>query len=314
MVLVSTLLPLNFRSTSIVTRFRFLPLNNNYDGAQVCLASRSTVLCELCRRNRSRCRECWYDQSIETQALQPLMYADSIKTVAKTLASSIVASYKSQSDIPGLFQDPYFWWEAGTVWNGLVEYSHLTKDAQFNDLVAEALEFQVGSERNYMPANQTKTLGNEDQSVWALAALAAAEVGFPKPKQGQWVDLAQSVFDNQVLRWDEETCGGGLRWQIFTFNKGYDYKNSFTAANFFLLSSRLARLTGNSTYRDWAGKAFKWSQDVGFIDNSFHVFDGADTNTDCKKINHLQWSYPHSVYTEGAAIMYNLVGYLCALH
>lgn len=246
--------------------------------------------------------------TIFTLNVSNLTDIDSIKSTAKTLASAIVAGYKSQDDlIPGLFPDPYYWWEAGAVWNGLVEYSHLTGDSQFNDLVSEALTFQVSDSFNYMPPNQTKTLGNDDQSTWALAALTAAEVNFPKPKEGEWIDFAKNVFDVQVLRWDDESCGGGLKWQIFTFNNGYNYKNTYTSANFFLLSARLAQLTGNSTYSAWADKTFKWTQDVGLISDDFHVYDGTDDTQNCSSINHIQWTYNYGVFTEGAAVMYNLV-------
>jgi mannan endo-1,6-alpha-mannosidase len=189
-----------------------------------------------------------------------------------------------------------------------VEYSHLPEDKQYDDLVSQALYFQIGENRDYFPANQTKTIGNDDQSTWALAALTAAEVGFPKPPNGEWIDFATSVFNEQVQRWDDETCGGGLRWQIFTFNNGYNYKNSFAAANFFLLAARLAKSTGNKTYSDWADKTFKWTQDIGIMSSDFHVYDGTDTNTNCSQINHIQWTYPSAVFTEGAAVMYNLVG------
>ncbi|KAF2465009.1 glycoside hydrolase, partial [Lindgomyces ingoldianus] len=236
--------------------------------------------------------------------------SDSIKSTAKSLASGIVAAYNSQpkGSAIGIFDDLYYWWEAGAVWGGMIEYSHLTGDSQYNALVSTALWSQIGDEelRAYMPPNQTKTLGNDDQSTWGLAALTAAEVGFQKPEQGEWVDLAKNVFDTQAVRWDEKTCGGGLRWQIFTFNNGYNYKNSFSTGNLFLLSARLAQLTGNKTYSEWADKSFKWMQDVGLISDTYHVFDGTDSATNCSQINHIQWTYAHGVCTEGAAVMYNL--------
>lgn len=72
-----------------------------------------------------------------------------------------------------------------------------------------------------MPPNQTKDLGNDDQVFWAFAAMAAAELNFPNPPsdQPQWLALAQAVFNTQALRWDTTSCGGGLKWQIFSFNQ-----------------------------------------------------------------------------------------------
>jgi mannan endo-1,6-alpha-mannosidase len=240
---------------------------------------------------------------------------DSIKSAAKSLAGGIVSAYKKQLDeerIPGLFPEPHYWWEAGTVFNSLIEYSHLTGDKQYDALVSEALQWQLGDLDAFMPPNQTKTLGNEDQSTWGLAAMAAAESNFTKPK-GEWIKYAQNVFDTQAARFELEegnatTCNGGLRWQIFSFNNGYDYKETKSNANFFLLSARLARFTGNETYTKWAEKSYTWAKDAGLISNESAVYDGVQVGeNNCSDINRIQWTYPHAVYTEGVALLYNLV-------
>src|SRR5262245_25531785 len=103
-----------------------------------------------------------------------LTSAENIKSVSKTIASAIVSTYNDylkESRIQGLFSDsgePYYFWEAGAVWGGLLEYSFLTGDSQFDDLIASAVLHQVGNDdmKNFMPPNQTKTLGNDDQSIW----------------------------------------------------------------------------------------------------------------------------------------------------
>jgi mannan endo-1,6-alpha-mannosidase len=224
-----------------------------------------------------------------------------------------VAAYNEQlkeNRIPGLFDDTY-WWEAGTVWNALVGYSHLTGDSQYDGIISQALQFQVGDYNAYMPPNQTKTLGNEDQSCWGLAAMTAAEVGLSKPQSAEWIDYAVNVWNTQAQRLDAQeeagVCGGGLKWQIFTFNSGYNYKNALSNGNFFLLSARLAKFTGNATYVHYADKVFKWSQDIGLVSKDFRVHDGTDDKTNCSTITPTQFSAPHGVYTEGAALMYNMV-------
>lgn len=57
--------------------------------------------------------------------------------------------------------------------------------------------------------------------------MTAAEYKFPNPPsdQPQWLALAQGVWNSQAIRWNAQTCGGGLNWQIYQFNNGYDYKN-----------------------------------------------------------------------------------------
>lgn len=92
-----------------------------------------------------------------------------------------------------------------------------------------------------MPPNQTKDEGNDDQVFWGFSCMTAAEYKFPNPPddEPQWLALAQGVWNSQQLRWNAQTCGGGLNWQIFQFNNGYDYKNSPSNAGFLNLGARL---------------------------------------------------------------------------
>ena len=190
----------------------------------------------------------------------------------------------------------------------MVDYWAYTGDSQYNDLVQSALTGQTGRDNDYMPTNQTKDIGNFEQGLWALAAMNAAEGGFPSSSSStSWLDLAKNVFDEQVRRWDTETCKGGLRWQIFTFNQGYEYKNSESNGPFFQLAARLAAFTGNSTYTDWAGKAYDWTKSVGLISDDFRVYDGTFTTENCSSINKLEWSFVSACFMYGSAVMYNHV-------
>lgn len=150
--------------------------------------------------------------------------------------------------------------------------------------------------------------GNDDQGLWALAAMTAAEQQFPSPLTSvTWLDLAKNVFDLQAARWDTANCGGGLRWQIFTFNNGYDYKQTFSTGVFFQLAARLARFTGNQTYADWAEKSYDWTTSVGLISTDFKVYDGASITSNCSQPVRLQWTYVAADFLYGSAVMYNFV-------
>ncbi|KAK5133510.1 hypothetical protein LTR08_007647 [Meristemomyces frigidus] len=236
---------------------------------------------------------------------------DSVSNAAQGVASNIMTMYSNTSEIPGLFPTPYYFWEGGLAWDSMINYWALTGDATYNPLVGEALLYQRGPNDNFMPQNQTTTEGNDDQSYWALAAMTAAERGLPVPQSDSalavtWAELAQNVFDSQTARWDEATCGGGLRWQIFTFNNGYNYKNSASNGNLVQLAARLALYTGNATYSDWAQKVTQWSLDVGLIANEDGVvFDGFDTTTNCSSPNHIQWTASAGTYLSGAAYASN---------
>lgn len=189
----------------------------------------------------------------------------------------------------------------------LVDYWYYTGDNQYNELVQQALLFQVGDTNDYMPRNQTLTEGNDDQGFWGLAVMSAAENKFPDPPpdKPQWLALAQAVFNTQAGRWDTEHCNGGLRWQIFKWNQGFDYKNSISQACFFALGARLALYTGNNSYAEWADKSWDWMTDVGFIDKYWRVIDGAHIGTNCTDHVPYQFSYNAGGFILGAAAMYN---------
>ena len=213
-------------------------------------------------------------------------------------------------DTPGNLPSPYYWWEAGAMFGIMVDYWYYTGDTTYNSVVSQGLLSQIGTDDNYMPLNQTKTEGNDDQGFWGMAAMSAAESKFENPPSTQpgWVALAQAVFNTMAARWDNSTCGGGLRWQIFTFNNGYDYKNSIANGCFFNIGARLARYTGNQTYADWAETTWDWMESVGLIDPvTYMVYDGTSDTTNCSIIDHIGYTYNQGIYLFGAATMYNHV-------
>jgi mannan endo-1,6-alpha-mannosidase len=192
----------------------------------------------------------------------------------------------------------------------MVDYWHYTGDTTYNDETSYSLVFQAGAPQNsYMPPNWTASLGNDDQGFWGLSAMLAAEDKFPNPPASdpQWLALAQAVFNTQADRWDNTTCGGGLHWQIPIYNSGYEYKNSIANGIFFNMGARLARYTGNDTYAQLAIRTWDWVVGVGYIDDAYNVYDGADSTTNCTNTHKAQFSYNAAVYLQGAAFMYNYV-------
>ncbi|UJO19685.1 Mannan endo-1,6-alpha-mannosidase DCW1 [Fulvia fulva] len=237
---------------------------------------------------------------------------ESIKSAARTTADTMMTWYFGNTTrpyaIPGLLPGPYYWWEAGAMFGSLIDYWYYTDDPSYNEVTTQGLLHQVGPDENYMPPNQSRTLGNDDQAFWGIAAMSAAEVGFPNPPpdQPQWLALAQAVFNTQVVRWDMRSCNGGLKWQIFTFNNGYNYKNSISNGCFFNLAARLSMYTYNATYAQWADTVWDWSVEVGLISEHYMIYDGTDDRLNCAEHDHTQWSYNAGVYLYGAAAMYNI--------
>ncbi|ODQ65797.1 mannan endo-1,6-alpha-mannosidase [Nadsonia fulvescens var. elongata DSM 6958] len=236
---------------------------------------------------------------------------DSIISGMDLLAHGLMDYYEGTKygGTVGMFSWPYYWWEAGAAWGSMLNHWYYTGNDTYVPLIKEALIYQTGENFNYMPSNQTTTEGNDDQGFWGIAAMQAAEYNFSNPTgkdEVGWLYLAQAVFNTMTTRWDTVHCNGGLRWQIFTWNSGYDYKNTVSNGCMFNLAARLARYTGNNTYLDWAEKIWDWTVESNFINTTnWEVYDGADILDNCAKITKLQWTYNLGLYASGAAFVYN---------
>ncbi|CAM9018841.1 unnamed protein product [Wickerhamomyces anomalus] len=171
---------------------------------------------------------------------------ESIKNATSTIAKGVLDYYTGgdYGKPVGLFTEPYYWWESGGAWGSLLDYWWYTDDDQYNDLIKEALLSQVGQKWDYVPLNQSTTEGNDDQAFWGMAVMAAAERNFSNPPEDdpQWLYLAQAVFNTMAYRWDDEECAGGLRWQIFKWNSGYDYKNTVSNGCFFPSCCKISKI------------------------------------------------------------------------
>lgn len=103
-----------------------------------------------------------------------------------------------------------------------------------------------------------------------------------------------------------------LRWQVYPYLTGYDYKNSIANGIFFNLGARLARYTGNDTYAQHAETTWDWITSVGLMDANYDIYDGAHIEKNCTDINKVQFSYNMGVWLLGAANMYNYVCFVAS--
>lgn len=195
------------------------------------------------------------------------------------------------------------------MWGGLVDYSHYTGDSSYDATVGQAIVSQASPTVDFMMPNQHFDLGNDDQVFWALTAMSAAEYDFAVPSGSPsdiYYQLSMNTFNDMTGRWNLTQCDGGLKWQIFPSNNGYDYKSSIANGGFFQLAARLARYTGNVTYAEWADQTYNWMESIGFVGPNYAVFDGAGDLQNCSAVDHDQWSYNAATMIHGSAVMYNI--------
>ncbi|KAF2264122.1 putative cell wall glycosyl hydrolase Dfg5 [Lojkania enalia] len=249
-------------------------------------------------------------KAVDLDPTQP----NSIRDAAKKVAADLVGMYANVDDgtivsgIPGLLTyPPYYWWEAGAMFGQLIDYWYYTNDSTFNDLVRAGMIHQLGDNGNLMPSNQSKDEGNDDQLFWAFSVMSATELNFPDPPEGTpgWLAVAQSVFNQLVSRWSTAECNGGLRWQIYQWLDGYNYKNMASNGGMFQLGARLAKYTGNDTYAKYAEMAFDWLIQSPLLTTDWQVYDGTDVLKGCKDADQMQWTYNYGIIVGGAAYMYN---------
>jgi len=245
----------------------------------------------------------------------------SIRQAASTIARGLY-TYHNPSSTAGQFDQPqpWFWWLSGAGWTALIDYSVYTNDTTYIPDIHSALSNNIGSNYDFAPAEQAGWEANDDQVYWVYSALTALEYDFPPLPCANstnntvgtcancWHALAVHAFEDFVVRWniDNQTCGGGLKWQYNPDANGWTYKNSVSNGGFFQTAARLARYTGNQTYADWATRIWDWSSSVGFVGPELHVFDGAGDadGANCSAVNHDEWSYNIATYLHGAAHMF----------
>lgn len=210
----------------------------------------------------------------------------------------------------GMFSSPYYWWHAGEAFGGLVDYYTFCDDTNktLKSLIYDGMYHQAGDSFNFIPNNQSMVEGNDDQGVWGLAIMEAVERNFTDPKEHSWLSMVQAIYNTMSARWDTKHCNGGLRWQIFTWNSGYDYKNTIANGCLFHIAARLARFTQNDTYAKEAEKVWDWLDDAGFMNrdgDKLIIYDGAKITNNCSDVTKSRWSYTYGILMSGCAYLYN---------
>lgn len=238
---------------------------------------------------------------------------DSICAAAKLVQDGEWNYYEgfTPGGVVGMFVLPYYWWHAGEAFGGLLDYYLFcdSENATLSLAIYDGMYAQAGAQYDYIPSNQSLTEGNDDQGVWGLATMEAVERNFTNPPNS-WLSMTQAIYNTMNARWDNGTCGGGLRWQIFQWNSGYNYKNTIANGCLFNLASRLARYTGNQTYIDVAEVVWDWLEQVGFINyndssGTIQMYDGAHTTDNCTDFSTSKWSYTYGIVMSGCAYLYN---------
>ncbi|KAF3907022.1 hypothetical protein AA313_de0206927 [Arthrobotrys entomopaga] len=234
---------------------------------------------------------------------------DSIKSAAKLVAADLANGFWDPYSVNGVPFPTYYWWLHGGILGTFVDYWAMTGDTTYNSNVTVGWLRGVSPSLDLQPDEQSFSEGNDDQGIWSIMSMEATERVFPetddqKSMGAGFLEITQTVQNLQSRRWDNATCGGGLRWQINSANSGYLYKNTISNGLFFQMNARLARYTGNATYANWANTTYHWMRSTKIIGDDFYINDGAFV-PDCTKFSTQRWTYNYGTVLAGCAAMYN---------
>lgn len=91
-----------------------------------------------------------------------LTSTESIKDAANTAVYAMMTYYKGNEtgQIPGAFSTK--WWEGSALFLALLQYWHFTGDTTYNDELRVGLQWQSGTNGDYMPSNYSSYLVRHD--------------------------------------------------------------------------------------------------------------------------------------------------------
>jgi len=97
---------------------------------------------------------------------------------------------------------------------------------------------------------------------------------------------------------------------VFNFNAGYNLKNAISNGGNFQLSARLAYVTRNDSYAQWATTVYDWMETSALMQTdptagTLYIWDNTDSNNNCSDQTRFVWTYNYGTLLVGAAYMYN---------
>lgn len=106
-----------------------------------------------------------------------MLGTESIKDAAGTATYGMMVWYHGNEtgQIPGAF--PTKWWEGAALFYALLNYWHFTGDETYNDELSVGLQWQSGTNGDYLPSNYSHFL------VRQLLLLRQASLRFLLPSE-----------------------------------------------------------------------------------------------------------------------------------
>ncbi|RAL01325.1 glycoside hydrolase family 76 protein [Aspergillus ibericus CBS 121593] len=248
----------------------------------------------------------------------------SIKDAAAVTVANTLSNSSLSGDVNPVYGDDNQWlFNSSTVeawlYSTLIPFWNLTGNDTYNDLITKRMYSKADLELG-TSWEESNNDTNMNHAAWALAAVTAAEMGFPAESSNvSWLTYAEQAEGTLLSTFDFSTiCGGGLEAENDDLSlNNRSVKDAVSNGEFFQLASRLAYLTSGddqSGYASDAEKVWEWSVDSEMVLESNWTINFLVINTtasgNCTGYygNRIEYTYPYGLYLSGAAYMYNVTG------
>jgi Glycosyl hydrolase family 76 len=158
-------------------------------------------------------------------------------------------------------------WTSTVLTTILIDYSHLTQNAQFFSHIVALF--------NHQEVDSMLKQKNDDKLWVVLTYLrGAAYAAIHDPK---WVAVflqrARIFYHSAEAGWDERSCGGGMYWGPGWWSK---YKNAVTTELWITASVGMYEAFGDETMLQNSIRGWVWFEKSGMINDKGLVNDGLD--------------------------------------
>ncbi len=173
-------------------------------------------------------------------------------------------------------------WQPALAIDAVINTYERTRDIAYLNVIEKSFQRYRGRRSHY-----------HDDDGWYLNAWLRAYDVTADPK---FLGEARQLFVAMRDGWDN-ACGGGLWWR-----RDHTYKNAITTELFLLAAARLARRTvadgdDETSYLDWAQRAWQWFDGSGMINSHDLVNDGLDAS--CANNGDTTWTFNQGVILSG---------------
>lgn len=181
------------------------------------------------------------------------------------------------------------WWNSANAITTLANLSRVSHSTAYLPVFANTLRVaQTGHDGAAGFLNKYY----DDEGWWALAWIDVYDL----TGEAQYLRIADSIFSNMQLGWENTVCGGGVWW-----SKDNKNKNAIENELFLAVAAALANREKDAAKRQgdlaWAHKEWTWFLNSGMINSNHLVNDGLNLSdpAHCRNNYRNTWTYNQGV-------------------